>query len=203
MDRENLFVIVALTAFLGGWADAAAQNAPLDTSLARITTHADVTRTNAVDAGVALNNLLAAKRPAARRFIIEPVVPTASPDKVPTVDTSGQIANFGGALQSFAIVTNTSEVRGTKSPFGGDVTLPLARGRVELFGGIGGVYVPLGSPYTMPNAWLTQIKLGGRVALDPEHHFWLGTTAYYLTNFAEKTRQWGYGSADLTVRFGR
>jgi hypothetical protein len=80
----------------------------------------------------------------------------------------------------------------------------MARGRVELFGRIGGVYVsfPFQSPYARLNSWVTQAKLGARVALDQEHRFWIGTTTHYQTNFADKTRQWGYGSADFTIRFG-
>jgi len=63
--------------------------------------------------------------------------------------------------------------------------------------------VPYATPYSKPNSWLAQTSLGARIALDPGHHVWLGGTAYYLTDFADKTRQWSYGSADLTIRFGR
>jgi hypothetical protein len=182
LDRKNLCSIIALAAFLGGWAGAQAQNPSTDV------------------AGIYASP---AKRPVARKFIVDTVIPAPHEGGGPPVDTSGAIANFGGALQAFAIVTSTTEVRGVKSPFGGNVIFPLGRGRVELFGGVGGVYVPTASRYAMQDTWLTQTKLGVRVALDPDHHFWLGTTAYYLTNFAEKTQQWGYGSADLTFRFGR
>lgn len=72
-----------------------------------------------------------------------------------------------------------------------------------IHGGIGGIFVPYESWYSKPNSWLTQTSLGARIALDPGHHFWLGATSYYLTDFADKTRQWGYGAADLTVRFGK
>jgi len=44
----------------------------------------------------------------------------------------------------------------------------------------------------MPNAWLTQVSLGAHVALNPTRHFWVGGTARYLPDFADKTRQWGY-----------
>jgi hypothetical protein len=56
----------------------------------------------------------------------------------------------------------------------------------------GGVYVPIRTAYTMPNAWLTQVSLGAHVALNPTRHFWVGGTARYLPDFADKTRQWGY-----------
>jgi hypothetical protein len=118
------------------------------------------------------------------------------------IDTNGQSADFGGALQYYSIFGNQYTNAYAKSMFGANIALYLARDRVELFGGTGGVFVPEATSYTRPDSWLTQAKFGARVALDKGHHLWLGTTAYYLTNFAEKTRQWGYASGDLTVEFG-
>jgi hypothetical protein len=124
------------------------------------------------------------------------------------VNTSGQIPDVGGSLQWFANLRNVTLWQPpaesiNKAPFGGEVVLPLAGDRTELFGGVGGVYSIMGTQYTRPYTWLTQTKLGARVALDPGGHFWVGTTAYYYTNFAEKTRQWVTRSADLTFRFGK
>jgi hypothetical protein len=128
----------------------------------------------------------------------------------PGVDTSGQIPPFGGPLQYYVNLPNLSAcsnghigISRGKTPFGGNVILLFARERAEMFGGVAGVYVVMGSWYTRPYTWLTQTDLGWRVALDRGHYFWIGSTGYYLTNFAEKTRQCGLGTADFTFRFGR
>jgi hypothetical protein len=121
-----------------------------------------------------------------------------------SVYPTGQAHDSGGSLESYSTLVNPTLWNGVKLPFGGNVVFPMARGRVELFGGIGGVYVsfPFQSPYARLNSWVTQAKFGTRVALDREHRFWIGATTHYQTNFADKTRQWGYGSADFTIRFG-
>lgn len=146
-------------------------------------------------------------QPAPSRFEVEVVRPAIRPGDSPTGE---QIPSFGGPLQFYANLPNLSAwsnghigVSRGKTPFGGDIILPFARGRAEMFGGVAGVYVLMGTRITRPYTWLTQTKFGCRVALDPEHHVWLGATGYYLTNFAEKTRQRALGSADLTIRFGR
>jgi hypothetical protein len=155
-------------------------------------------------------NTIANPKPAPSRFEVEDVRPAIRSGDSPSVDTNGQLPSFGGPLQFYANLPNLSAwsngyigVSRGKTPFGGDIILPFWRGRAEMFGGVAGVYVLMGTRITRPYTWLTQTKLGWRVALDPEHHVWLGATGYYLTNFAEKTRQWASGSADLTIRFGR
>jgi hypothetical protein len=122
----------------------------------------------------------------------------------------GQIHFLDGALQNYLNINNgvnntdlLGHTRYMLLPFGATAVLPVAGGRLEIHGGFGGLFVPYESSYSKPNSWLTQISLGARIALDPGHHFWLGATSYYLTDFADKTRQWGYGAADLTVRFGK
>ena len=140
------------------------------------------------------------------RFHVDMIQPPTRLGDFPAVNTSGQIPHFGGVLQDFANLHNVSLWRApdqNKAPFGGEVVLPLAHDRVEWFGGVAGVYSVFGTPYSRPYTWLTQTKVGGRVALDPGGHFWLGTTTYYHTNFAEKTRQWVLGTADFGIRFGR
>lgn len=117
-----------------------------------------------------------------------------------------QIQYFGGALQNYLNVSYPDSIQGMygiAAPFGATAVLPLARGRAEIFGGAAGVFVPFATPYSRPNSWLTQASAGVRMHLDPGYHLWLGTTAYYLTDFAGKKRQWAYATADLTVRFGR
>jgi len=142
------------------------------------------------------------------RFYIYAVPPTTPVGDFPGANTSGQIPNVGGSLQWFANLRNVSLWQSPaqsidKTPFAGEFVLQFVRDRAELFGGIGGVYSIMGTQYTRPYTWLTQTKLGTRVALDPAGHFWVGTTTYYYTNFAERTRQWVTRSADLTIRFGK
>jgi hypothetical protein len=123
-------------------------------------------------------------------FIPSPALPT-------------QIPEIGGALQPYAIVAATAVSTGIRMPSGGQFTRSFDHGRIELFGGAGEVYVPFATRYSMPNSWLSQTTAGFRFSLDAQHHFWVGASAYYLTDFAGKKRQWAYGSADFTVRFGR
>jgi hypothetical protein len=117
--------------------------------------------------------------------------------------TRGQIPYFGGPLQYYLNTGITYTLRNIILPFGGSGILSLAHGRVEVFGSAGGTFVPIRSALPMPNAWLTQVNLGVRVALDQGRHFWIGGTAGYSADFADKNRQWGSGSADFTFQFGR
>jgi hypothetical protein len=147
-------------------------------------------------------------KPPVFKFRIDAVPPTTPVGDFPGANTSGQIPNVGGPLQFYANLRNVTLWQSpaasmNKTPFGGEFRLQLLRDRAELFGGIAGVYSIMGTQYTRPYTWLTQAKLGGSVALDPAGHFWVGTTTYYLTNFAEKTRQWVTRSADFTIRFGK
>jgi len=140
-------------------------------------------------------------KPPKHKFVMD-IIGTPPQTNDSPIDTNGQSADFGGALQYYSIFGNQYTNPNAKPMFGANIALFLAKDRVELFGGTGGVFVPEATSYTRPDSWLTQAKFGARVALDKGHHLWLGTTAYYLTNFAEKTRQWGYASGDLTVEFG-
>ena len=150
------------------------------------------------------------------RIIVETVQPATSSNEIPGLGTTSKAPLFGGFLQYFANRADTIIANGIRPPFGGNIVLPLARGRVEIFGGFGGVYyqptiflrpgtayVRRGVPYVQPNSWVTQAEFGGRAALDPEHHFWVGASSYHLINFADKTRRWSSNSADFTIRFGR
>ncbi len=87
-------------------------------------------------------------------------------------------------------------------PFGGHVVLPLLRGRFELYGGTTGLFVPFATGHIRRNTWVTENQLGGRIPLDTDHRFWVGASGHYVTNFADKTRQWFYGTADFTVKLG-
>ena len=116
---------------------------------------------------------------------------------------NGQIPDYGGPLQNYLNTETTHPLHDVIRPFGASGIFSGARRRLELFGDIGGVYVPFRSVYTMPNAWLTQAGMGARVALDQGHRFWVGGTASYLADFADKKRQSGSLSADFTFRSGR
>jgi hypothetical protein len=128
---------------------------------------------------------------------------------LPSISFAGspktQIHYVGGALQSYLNVNSgdlTGRMYDIVAPFGATAVVPVVRGRAEVYGGAAGVFVPFASPYSRQNSWLTQASIGFRLRLDPGYHFWLGTTAHYLTDFADKKRQWAYGTADLTIRFG-
>lgn len=116
---------------------------------------------------------------------------------------NGQIPFYGGALQTYLNLSTTDSNYATHLPFGATFVRPVAHGRVELFGGIGGIFADFRTPYAMTNAWMVQTTMGVRVALDEGRHVWVGTTTRYITDFADKKRQWVYGSADLTLRFGK
>lgn len=124
-------------------------------------------------------------------------------DAVSIKEPGVQIPDFGGALQAYVNRLAPVAPLNSQLPFGGNVVLSLARRRVEIFGGMGGIFVPYASPYTAPNTWLMQNKAGFRVALDPDKHVWLGATTYLMTNFAVKTTSSGAATADLTVNFGK
>jgi hypothetical protein len=123
-------------------------------------------------------------------------------DGTPAVSPAGQIPYYGGPLQNYLNTEGVYTLHDVIRPFGASGSVPLAHGRMELFGTMGGVFVPFRSAYTMPNAWLTQGTLGARVALDQAHHFWVGGTGSYLADFADKERQWGSWSADFTLQSG-
>lgn len=116
---------------------------------------------------------------------------------------NGQVHTFGGILQNYANFVNHGIIDGAHLPWGGNFSTPIAGGRVEIVGSVGGIFVPYQAPAARKNSWLTEVNLGARVALDPDHRVWLGAGAYYLTNFAEKTLQRAYGAASLTVQLGK
>jgi hypothetical protein len=113
------------------------------------------------------------------------------------------IPDFGGALQDYVNRLGPGASLDSRAPFGGSLLFTFAGGRLEVFGGLGGIFVPWASSYTRPNSWLTQTSAGARVALDPNRRVWLGVSTYLLTNSADKTRSRAYPSADLTFRFGK
>lgn len=215
MGCKRLFLVLALVMGLGGWVGALAQN--LSGGSLSCCGIIDVNFGHSrFDYRTAPSQWTAKEWPKKSRIIVETVPPASSSREVPEVFPNNQIPLFGGPLQYFANRADTSTASGIKRPFGGNIVVPLVHGRMEIFSGLGGVYfqpttylpratayVRPGTPSVQPNSWLTQISFGGRAALDPQHHFWLGASTYYLTNFADKPRRWSSNSADFTIRFGR
>ena len=103
--------------------------------------------------------------------------------------------------QQFCCFFVPDRTRVTLLPFGFRGILPVSGGRVELFAGLGGAYA-WHSGYSYENAWLLQTSAGGRVALDKQHHFWLGTSGRFFNNFGPNRQQWLSWTADLGLRFG-
>jgi len=109
---------------------------------------------------------------------------------------------FDGPIVDLVNVESATTSSPLHQSFAGGMTLQFAHRRLEIFGTAAGLFVPYRSIYTMPNAWFSQTDIGVRWALDPNRRFWVGGTAHYLTDLAEKRRQWVYESADFTVQFG-
>ena len=180
MDREYRSWVIALSMLLSSSAIMSAQDAAARTGAYRQPAEAFA---------------------AQHRLRIDTLLPAAGSETAPG-SRDPRTFFFGGVLQYEATVTNANPLNNNPRPFGADVTLPVAGGRAEVFGGNGAVFVPFGSPYAIRNSWLMQTKTGLRVAIDADRRFWLGTTGYLLTNFGRKTKQRGYGAADLTIRLG-
>lgn len=120
----------------------------------------------------------------------------------PASERNGQIPFYGGPVQTYFNSQINYILHDVIAPFGGRVTVPLAHGRVELLASTGGIFVPLATPYSRQNSWVTQTTIGARVALDQGHHFWIGGSARHITNVADKTRQWGLLTGDFTFQSG-
>ena len=119
-----------------------------------------------------------------------------------STEVNGQLPQYGGPIQYFVNTQSNFALHEVVEPFGASATLPVAHGRIELLGSAAGIFVPTATAWTRPNAWFTQATLGGRVALDPGHHFWVGGSMRYLSNFADSKRQHGLLSADFTFQSG-
>ena len=191
MNGRCTIVLVALAAGACGSTDAHAQPAGDDKANTEIRSQALkrlIGQIKLVDPGLFVN------RPPMLRMEVETMMPAV---------VNGQIPSFGGPLQTYLNLAGQDVMRDAHLPFGATGVLPINRWRLEVFGGIGGVYAPFRTSYAMTNAWMIQTSMGARVALDQGRHVWVGTTARYVTDFADKKRQWVTGTADLTVRFGK
>ncbi len=110
--------------------------------------------------------------------------------------------NSGPFCTSCVIVPIPDRARVTLLPFGFKGILPVARGRIELFGGFGGAYAWNSDNGKYTNALLAQASLGGRMALDRGRHFWLGTSLRGYSNFGDGKQVWVPWTFDLGIRFG-
>ena len=109
--------------------------------------------------------------------------------------------NLLPSTNTYVLAFSNDRTRSTFLPFGVRGILPVSHGRIELFSGVGGAYV--WNQFSFNNAWLAQVSVGGRVALDQKRHFWVGTTGRFFTNFGHDRQEWLSWTADLGLRFGR
>jgi hypothetical protein len=82
--------------------------------------------------------------------------------------------------------------------------LPVAQGRVELFGGFGAAYDWNGrsdAPIAA-GAVAMQGSMGARLAVDKQRRFWLGTTGRVISEFGSGAQTRLSFTADLGFRFG-
>jgi hypothetical protein len=98
------------------------------------------------------------------------------------------------------VVSGTSRVSLLSYGFKG--ILPLANGRMELFAGVGGAYGWNSRFSGSLNSAFGQASLGGRVALDRDHRFWLGTTLRGYDSFGSGHQAWVPLTFELGIRFG-
>jgi hypothetical protein len=124
----------------------------------------------------------------------EALVPSA-------VILSGQNLNsyVPGCPTCNVLVSGTSRVSLLSYGFKG--ILPLASGRVELFAGVGGAYGWNSRFDGSLNSAFAQASLGGRVALDRNQRFWLGTTLRGYDSFRSGHQAWVPLTFELGIRF--
>jgi hypothetical protein len=138
----------------------------------------------AVEAGV--DTLL----PSTFRLELLPVIP------------SGVGLSSGSLCSACVFVPETDRARVTLLPFGFKGILPVARDRVEFFGGFGGAYAWNSDYGQYRDALLAQASIGGRLAIDRGHRFWLGTSLRGYSNFGAGKQVWTPLTLDLGIRFG-
>jgi hypothetical protein len=97
-------------------------------------------------------------------------------------------------------LTQSSRTLVNLVPFGVKFVLPLASDRVELFAGGGGAYA-FHSDGSYHDAMLGQANLGGRIAMDHSHRFWLGTSGHFFANGGHDRQEWLSWSVDFGIRF--
>lgn len=128
--------------------------------------------------------------------------------------TDGPITSHGLECPRCIVRPTMDRAKYTLPEFGARATLPLWRGRAQLFSGFGGVNAwkpdntgielgQRGRALSLNDAWLLQGEFGGRIAVDPGQHFWLGGVGRYLQNFGVGKKHWNSVSGSATFTFGR
>ena len=116
---------------------------------------------------------------------------------LPSVINAG--SGFTQAITSSLVMQGSA--RNTTIPFGLRVILPLMKGKVEVFASGDASHTwNMSQGY---QGWGSEAHLGGRMALDNKHHFWLGTTGEYMHEMGRIPQNWMTWSADLSYRFGK
>ena len=115
---------------------------------------------------------------------------------------AGQSTLIGSVCSYCVFVPETGRSRITLVPFGFKGILPVASGRLELFGGFGGAYAWNSDYSQYRDALLTQSSVGARLALDHGCHFWLGTTLRAYFNYGATKQVWSPFALDLGIRLG-
>lgn len=100
------------------------------------------------------------------------------------------------------VVPVSGRSRVTLLTYGFRGILPLAKDRLELFAGVGGAYAWNSEFSGQLNSAFAQANLGGRLALDRGHRFWLGTTLRGFSSFGPGRQAWVPLTFDLGIRFG-
>ena len=98
----------------------------------------------------------------------------------------------------YAFLTQSSRALINVVPFGPRFVLPLASDRFEVFAGGGGaILFRATGGYDLA----AQTNIGGRVALDRGHRFWVGTSGRFIWNAGYSRQEWLSWTADLGIRF--
>ncbi len=133
---------------------------------------------------------------------VDTILPKTENYQVLPVIGSGFSGPVSFCATGCVFFTESNRTRVTLVPFGVKGILPLWSNRLELFAGFGGAYAFHSDFGSYADAMLVQESLGGRVALDQGHHFWLGTSGHYYSNFGSLRQEWATWSADFGIRFG-
>jgi hypothetical protein len=107
-------------------------------------------------------------------------------------------------VYGFTQYTYRGSARSTGVLVGPRLLLPVAQGRVELFGGFGAAYDWNGrsdAPIAA-GAVAMQGSMGARLAVDKQRRFWLGTTGRVISEFGSGAQTRLSFTADLGFRFG-
>ena len=113
---------------------------------------------------------------------------------------AGQNLLPGGATT--IVVASSERSRVTLLTYGFKGILPLVNDRLELFAGVGGAYAWNTEFGGQLNGAFAQASLGGRLAVDRGHRFWLGTTLRGFSNFGPGRQAWVPLTFDFGIRFG-